>query len=723
MAKRKRRKTKESNFQYSTELKGLFLVLVGLIGFGSFGIVGKFVKNFAIFMFGNWWALLLVIFVLLGAYMVAKRKMPDLLTSRLIGIYMIVIALLLFSHLNYLETESAKGMDIVKNTVDNIMVSVNNTELLRETGGGVIGALFAFVFVSLFGQTGTNVVVIVLTIFGIIMLFNITISDVFESMRERHEESKENRRNSRFEKKKKKLEEMEEEAEEENENVITISDLDELKSGNSVTNEGVLEPSSNNHYELPPLSLLKDSKVKKKTKEDASQIDTNSKIIEQTMLDFNIKGKVVDFHTGPTVTQYEVELSAGTKINKVLSINKELALNLAAKDIRIQAPIPGKHTVGIEIPNREPTPVCIKDIMMNIPKKYRSEKLIASLGKGIMGSTEVCNIAKMPHLLIAGSTGSGKSVCINGIIVSLIMRNTPDEVKLVLVDPKKVEFSMYEGIPHLLTPVVNNPKKASKALQNIVREMDNRYGLFSESGTKKIEDYNDLMRRKGGKTLPYIVVIIDELADLMVVARNEVEDSIMRITQLARAAGIHLIVATQRPSTNVITGVIKANIPSRISFAVSSQVDSRTILDASGAEKLLGKGDSLFWPIGASTPTRIQCSFIEDEEVVKVVKFWKNQAKAEYDESILADNPGDSVDASGNVTNVDDDDPLYNEIVEFAIKTGKISASLIQRKYHLGYNRAARIIDLLEERGIIGGPNGSKPREVLVKLDKEEKEE
>ncbi len=723
MAKKKKRATTKSKFQYKAELQGLFLVLVGLIGFGNFGVVGNVVKNFAIFMFGNWWAILLVLFVVLGAYMVAKRKAPELNGARLIGLYTLIVALLLFSHITYLDNEAAKGLDILKNTVDNIMISVSNTEMLRETGGGIVGALFALLFVTLFGTTGTNIVVIILTVFGIIMLLNITIGDIGSKIKEMFDDRKERRR----EKKKIKLDSVMNNALEENENVITISDLNELNNEEQVddqSNEAVYDNYSSD-YELPPLSLLKDSK-KVKNGNSTDFITNNSKIIEKTMEDFNINGKVVDAHVGPSVTQYEVELKAGTKINRVLSINKELALNLCAKDVRIQAPIPGKNTVGIEIPNQVNIPVSIKDILGNTPKKYAKSKLVAALGKDIMGNNQLFDITKMPHLLIAGATGSGKSVCVNNIIVSILMRNRPDEVKLVLVDPKKVELSIYEGIPHLLTPVVNNPKKASKTLHNIVLEMERRYDIFSESGTKNIETYNSYIRKKHGKdsdkTIPYIVVIIDELADLMLVAQKEVEESIMRITQLARAAGIHLIVATQRPSTDVITGIIKANIPSRISFTVSSSIDSRTILDSTGAEKLLGKGDMLYWPIGDNVPTRIQGSMIEDDEIYNVVSYCKKSGTAKYDESIMKEESEESYSVKGKITNTDEDDPLYNEIVEFAVKTGKISASLLQRKYHLGYNRAARIIDLLEERNIVGPQNGSKPREVLVKLEKKEEQ-
>ena len=457
---------------------------------------------------------------------------------------------------------------------------------------------------------------------------------------------------------------------------------------------------------------------------------TNIEKLEQVLRDFGINGKVVEVNIGPSITQYELSIASGTRVSKLLTINKEISLALAKKDVRIQAPIPGKSTVGIELPNEEAQPVSIRETLELMPKSMANKPLAVALGKDIMGNVEWCEIDKTPHLLIAGATGSGKSVCINTMLASILMKARPDEVKLVMVDPKKVELGIYNGIPHLLTPVVTDPKKASIALKRAVSEMERRYDLFEECKVKNITGYNEMIEEKNKKLsddeklakMPYIVVIVDELADLMLVAKKEVEDSIMRITQMARAAGIHLIVATQRPSTNVITGVIKANIPSRIAFAVSSNIDSRTILDKVGAEKLLGKGDMLFLPMGKNAPDRIQGAFIDEKQVKKLVDHAISQQKAQFDNNFMN---LDSVDAeikenpvSGDVEEYDD--PLYNEIVEFVITSGKASASLLQRRFKVGYNRAARIIDLLEERGIIGAQNGSKPREVLVKLESED---
>ena len=475
------------------------------------------------------------------------------------------------------------------------------------------------------------------------------------------------------------------------------------------------------------MGLLIKPKIKKEAvKANQDAIKTNVTELEKVIKDFGVEGKVVAANIGPSVTQYELEIKSGTRLSKITALNKEIALELGAKDVRIQAPIPGKKTVGIELPNKSIMSVSIREILEAVPKVKDNSKLLVALGKSIMGNPVWCEIDKTPHLLVAGSTGSGKSVCINSMITSILMRTKPDEVKLVLVDPKKVDLSMYNGVPHLLTPVVTDPKKANIVLQKIVKIMEDRYDLFEGSKTKNIAGYNAYVDKKN-ESLPddekinrlsYIVFIIDELADLMLVAAKEVEDSIMRITQMARAAGIHLIVATQRPSTDVITGVVKANIPSRISFAVSSSIDSRTILDMSGAEKLLGKGDMLFLPQGESIPTRVQGTFVSDDEIKAVVDYTISQQKAMYDTSLTV-----SDEDKGATTMVNDDDyeePLYNEIREFVITQGKASASLLQRRFRLGYNRAARCIDLLEERGIVGPPNGAKPREVLVKLEKKE---
>ena len=467
---------------------------------------------------------------------------------------------------------------------------------------------------------------------------------------------------------------------------------------------------------------------------DNAAIEANIEKLEEVLKSFNVTAKVVEVHIGPTVAQYELEIASGTRVNKITTLSREIALALSKKDVRIEAPIPGKSTVGIEFANEKPTSVSFYEIMASkVMQQNQDKKLMVPLGKSIMGDIGVCEVNKMPHMLIAGTTGSGKSVCVNGIICSILMRAKPDEVKLAMVDPKVVELSVYNGIPHLMCPVVSDPKKAAVLLAKMVAEMENRYQQFSESGTKKIEGYNEYVEKWNKthpdiqkKKMPYIVIIIDELSDLMMVAAKEVEDSILRITQKARAAGIHLIVATQRPSTEVITGLIKANIPSRIAFAVGSGIDSRTILDQVGAEKLLGKGDMFFLPIGMNSPIRIQGSFITDDEIQRIINFTVEQQKASYEDTFMnleKEEPKEQATMDGEIPQTNSEEELYDEIVNFVIQTQKASASLLQRKFKIGYNKAATMIDKLEENGIIGPPTGnSKPREVLVQFSESEEE-
>ena len=728
MAKKKQKKEKEK-FEYSEEILGVLIVLICVIGILGYGRAGNFFRSFAVFLTGICYAPFLIILLILGLYLIVKRKMPNLLTTKFIGSYMISLTLLVYCHREYIKLNS--GSKIITETFTNVMSSFRSPQVISNTGGGMIGAIFGYTFDWAFSD-GIYIVLITIALLGLILVFNTSLIDLVKKIKV-----------PKFKKVKKDIKESDEEEEVKDEEVedkrIIISSMEELShiKDNDINVDKDIpikdamdeeksafkkdeEVTSNPNYKLPPISLLKSAKNVNNKENENNAKECISKL-EEVFKVFEISGKIVQVNIGPTVTQYEMELKAGTKVNKLLSIQREIALALAAKDVRIQAPIPGKSTIGIELPNKVNAAVSFKEVFSSMPSVNEKNLLAVGLGKDIMGKVRWVEINDTPHMLVAGSTGSGKSVCINCIIASILMRSRPEEVKLVLVDPKKVEFSMYNGVPHLLCPVVTNPKKASVALQNIVSEMERRYELFEHTKCKKISQYNEFCERNPEyKKLPYIVVIIDELADLMLVAAKEVEDSIMRITQMARAAGIHLIVATQRPSTDIITGVVKANIPTRISFAVSSSIDSRTILDMVGAEKLLGKGDMLFLPMGENQPTRIQGAFVSEEELQKIVDFTISQQKACYDESITMDNSssgGEDNYNDGYVSEEEYDDPLYNEIVDFAIRSGKISASLIQRKYRLGYNRAARIVDLLEERGIIGPQNGSKPREVLVKLE------
>ena len=475
------------------------------------------------------------------------------------------------------------------------------------------------------------------------------------------------------------------------------------------------------HYEYPPVELLSKGKAKTLKGGAKALTDTATKL-QKTLYSFGVSAKVENVSVGPAITRYELKPAEGVRVSKIANLADDIALNLAAETIRIEAPIPGKQAVGIEVPNKEKETVHLREVLESKEFQENKSKLTIALGKDVAGNTQLADIAKMPHVLIAGSTGSGKSVCINTIITSIIYNAKPSEVKLVMVDPKVVELSVYNGIPHLLIPVVTDPKKAAGALAWAVQEMDDRYNKFASKGVRDLKGYNKAIEKEGGVgKLPQIVIIVDELADLMMVAAKDVEEAICRLAQKARAAGMHLVIATQRPSVDVITGLIKANIPSRIAFAVSSQVDSRTILDTVGAEKLLGKGDMLFFPSGAPKPSRVQGAFVSDEEVEKIVDFVKSNGTATYSEDILEsienNNKSDKELAQEQAAD-DDTDPFLMDAIQTVVETGQASTSFIQRRFKVGYARAGRIIDQMEERGVISGYQGSKPREVLMTLDK-----
>ena len=757
MAKRKKSKESKNAPTYSVELTGLILILIGIIGMG-FGIIGNFIKQFMMFLAGEFWFVILFGVLILGISMLFKRKLPKFFSSRLIGIYILFAIILVLGHFELLKKTDGFS-DLMDVTYNNYMTRIGTMEESSSIlssgsssiviGGGLIGSLLAGGLKAAFSLTGTKIVLVVLGIFSFILIFNITLSDILNKFiglfsKDNEDDEKENVKNKKeyiIEGDElvgiKNVKDKDEPTEKEK---IVITSIDDLKNINTPeknikesfdvnpieTDEGASNPSV---YRLPKFDLLTPTPKNKKNSEEPF-IKENQIKLEKVLNDFDIKGKVVEIHIGPAVTEYEIIVPSGTKVSRIVGINKEIALAMAAKEVRIQAPIPGKNTIGIEIPNREISSVGFREVLEATWQNNGANKILVALGKDIMGTSILADLSKMPHLLVAGSTGSGKSVCINTIICSILMRYKPDEVKLVLVDPKKVELTNYNGIPHLLCPVVSDPKKASVVLQKVVAEMEKRYDIFAEKEVKNIAGYNDLIEKERKKNpdinttrMPYIVVIIDELADLMLVASKEVQDSIMRITQMARAAGIHLIVATQRPSTDIITGVIKNNIPSRIAFSVSSAIDSRTILDASGAESLLGKGDMLYLPMGESHTTRIQGCFISDNEISKLIEYCKAQTQVKYNEEFTnQESPHTSSSGSSNSDTDGGDDPMYNEVVEFAIETGKISASLIQRRFRFGYNRAARMVDLLESRGIVGPQNGSKPREVLVKLEKNDNE-
>ena len=673
----------------------------------------------------------------------------------------------------------SKGKINLNGEIDQILAEAYNLGSVN-LGGGIIGALVAVPLTNLIGTAGAVILTAGIAMINLIFIFGIKpvemIREMIENWKERREERYEeddeeesdeilveNKKEKRKKKQKEKIQKQEkEEIELPMEDQITINlnerepnrkkykqDKDDLvpltkeSKEQEVAHPNTIEANlfkqeqeqkeektkevlvlehtlttEEEHYEFPPIEFLSEGEGRVIKGGKKALADTATKL-QKTLYSFGVSAKVENVSVGPAITRYEIKPAEGVRVSKIANLADDIALNLAAESIRIEAPIPGKQAVGIEIPNKENEIVHLRDIIETEKFIEHKSKLAFALGKDVAGEEVVTDIAKMPHVLIAGSTGSGKSVCINTLITSIIYKAKPNEVKLLMVDPKVVELSVYNGIPHLLIPVVTDPKRAAGALAWAVQEMVNRYSLFASKGVRDVKGYNDAIEKEGGTgKLPQIVIIIDELADLMMVAAKDVEDAICRLAQMARAAGMHLVIATQRPSVDVITGIIKANIPSRISFAVSSQVDSRTILDMVGAEKLLGKGDMLFYPSGAPKPTRVQGAFISDKEVEKIVDFIKANGEVVYNEDIIeqienANKTDKELETEGGP---DDDgtDPLLMEAIDTVVETGQASTSFIQRRFKVGYARAGRIIDQMEERGIISGYQGSKPREVLM---------
>ncbi|WP_377864695.1 DNA translocase FtsK [Bacillus sp. R86525] len=780
--KAKARRTIKPTLYY--EIVGLTLFALSIITILQLGVVGKSFVLFFRFFFGEWYIIGVLGVIALSVAFVIKRGWPNLLNKRLIGVYLIVLAILMFSHItlfNLLTKDGAvQNTSVIVSTKDYFFLEMKKGPDSVHLGGGMFGALMFATCYFLFDEVGAYIIGIILVILGILCITNKHIGEVlapvgrilrsqFEVMQGDYKDWRSKRVAEQTEKKKttrstrrervteqeeaiEPVEEIEigppiisnftenypvsEEAEKqikENENDLitpplieeavpaTPEEQPQKKRGEKIVEslEGETKTPpmqfsnvENKDYKLPSLDILKFPKNKQVTNENA-EIYENARKLERTFQSFGVKAKVTKVHRGPAVTKYEVYPDMGVKVSKIVSLSDDLALALAAKDIRIEAPIPGKSAVGIEVPNSEVSMVTLREVLDSKANNHPEEKLLIGLGRDITGEAVLARLNKMPHLLVAGATGSGKSVCINGIIVSILMRAKPHEVKLMMIDPKMVELNVYNGVPHLLTPVVTDPKKASQALKKVVSEMERRYELFAHSGTRNIEGYNDHIKEHNSQSeakqpeLPYIVVIVDELADLMMVASSDVEDAIMRLAQMARAAGIHLIIATQRPSVDVITGVIKANIPSRIAFAVSSQTDSRTILDGGGAEKLLGRGDMLFIPIGASKPVRVQGAFLSDDEVERVVEYVVAQQKAQYQEDMI---PQDIPETKQEV-----EDELYDEAIQLVVEMQTASVSMLQRRFRVGYTRAARLIDAMEMNGVVGPYEGSKPREVLIK--------
>lgn len=761
--RRERKKRREETLKQAIlyEIYGLVLLAVSILALVQTGYVGKIFRGIFRFFAGSWDFLIPLLMIGISFYVIWKREWPRRWGYRWNGLLLICLSLMLLSHYSLVEALTANGrfadQSVLKITWNLIKEDFVAEAPLVDLGGGMIGALIYTLLTFLIDAKGILLIVPFMFLIGFLLITGKSYKEILlkgkqqlnklfgwlKVSRQQLTKVTQEENQAGHASRKELVEPPVNQSDNQTDEVIyvpeshhpnesvepEIYDFTEVayKEKNDQPAGEQKAPAERNqviayidneadNYQLPPFSLLKETdRSNAKGKQD---IATNARKLERTLESFGVSAKVTQVHRGPAVTRYEVYPDVGVKVSRIVSLTDDIALALAAKGIRIEAPIPGKSAIGIEVPNDDIAIVTLREVLESPAFLESPSKLSIALGRDISGEPIIAHLNKMPHLLVAGSTGSGKSVCINGIIISILYKAKPHEVKLMMIDPKMVELNVYNGIPHLLAPVVTDPKKASIALKKVVAEMERRYELFAQSGTRDLERYNELIREENRRNpeaqkplLPYIVVIIDELADLMMVAPGDVEEAICRLAQMARAAGIHLIIATQRPSVDVITGLIKANIPSRIAFAVSSQVDSRTILDMSGAEKLLGRGDMLFLPVGANKALRIQGAFVADDEVEKVVQFCISQQKASYHEEMLPNETEENM-----LDEVEDE--LYDEAVAFVRQQGTASVSMLQRRFRIGYNRAARLIDYMEERGVVGPYEGSRPREVL--LPKEE---
>lgn len=763
--KKKRRKKKKS---YSIELIGIIILFLAILAFGEFGFVGRFLANVIKVFLGNTYQLFTILLSLLGLYFVFKGKGPKIKKNPYLGLGLLYLTILLGLHLNMFQAIIEDDVNILAITWRNVKLLFDSSIPASNIGGGMIGAILYASSYFLFANVGSYILIALLFFVSVMNIGDFSyqklfgqlakgikkifagLQKFFVKMKDSLVELFEKNKKSENTKKKKKTKKKDDKSDKEQ-----IIERKERRERKHVPIEGMQQTSlpfeeddlekdakesvkesteeedelvinfvsddENEDYELPPLSLLDHFKEPDQSNEYL-MIEKNIKILEETFESFGVDARVVKANLGPAVTKYEIEPATGVKVSRIVNLSDDLALAMAANDIRIEAPIPGKALIGIEVPNEAIRMVHYKEVMQGLSNDESAHPLEVPLGRDIAGNVAVAELNKMPHLLIAGATGSGKSVGINVMIASILMRTKPHEVKMMLIDPKRVELNIYDGIPHLLTPVVTKPKKAARALHNIVEEMDKRYELFEMSGSRNIESYNEYLQEKKEEgeedlpsKLPYIIVVVDELADLMMVAAKEVEDSIIRLAQMARAAGIHMILATQRPSVDVITGLIKANVPSRIAFATSSGTDSRTILDSNGAEKLLGRGDMLFAPMGSNKAERIQGAYISDKEIKAITDFVKAQEEVNYVEEMI---PKDEASVSANGGS----DELYEDAYKLVIDLDTASISMLQRKFRIGYNRAANIMDDLEANGIVSPQDGSKPRNVLVDAIEEEKE-
>ncbi len=732
------------------------LALAALLFPGQTGEIGKFINNVIRMLTGEVSVILPILVAVNGLLNILPWEIPNL-GQRKAGVLLIFLILLVYAHLELMTG----NLEIVQDMIKEAGIYRTSFRLgLQQQGGGVAGALLSLALYFLLRDLGSRIILLTLFVIAFILITNISLTSLFrtawrclsmlarffwrvfkktgrflagpartetaaateKAAAEPASEQPDNKQLSfnYYQDEKDAKEEAKETGKQEiaplevtgsaqqKARQAAIDFPAEAKSGQAGTGPAAAAPSpGKGTYVLPSVDLLTKKPVLRDAKAQKT-IAERAKILERTLQSFCVSARVTNAQAGPTVTRYELQPERGVKVSKIVALADDLALNLAAPDVRIEAPIPGKAAVGIEVPNKVIAPVYLREVLEDDNFVNSASVLTVALGKDITGNPVIADLMKMPHLLIAGSTGSGKSVCINVIVTSILFKARPSEVKFVMIDPKVVELSNFNGIPHLLMPVVTSAKRASMALKNMVKEMTRRYEFFAQESVRDIHSYNDkkLKQNEEDKMLPFIVVIIDELADLMMVAAADVEDSIARLAQMSRAAGIHLVIATQRPSVDVITGVIKANITSRIAFAVSSQADSRTILDMGGAEKLLGRGDALFHPLGQSKPFRIQGAFINEQELQKLLQFIKNQAEPEYEENFFPEENEEEVDY--------EEDELLPEALMLFAQAGTASISLLQRRLRIGYTRAARLVDDMERRGFVGQFEGSKAREVLV---------
>ncbi len=763
--------------KYQNHIIGFVMILVSAFSLFKLGFLGITFDNIVRFFIGDSSPFGLLITLVVGFIYLIKGPKLEYNKRWIIGGTIFYLGLSLF--LSALLFSNSSDNAFISKTLTLISQDFIHLTDASSVGGGMIGACLLVVFDFLVSILGSKILSIIMMIVGLIVFFNVPMNKVMDNVRKYSEESSQKIGSAIEERKQRRLEakEANQEDEEPSEDVNPMSRVQRIKNpsqseekpkiklsgwmdnepekpevkskpeanldrsdfksaddyNQDTRNKPKLSEIINGHtendskgidikdiddsnYQLPPIELLSDV-ARSDQKDEFKNIDRNTTVLKKTLNSFGVDAEIKNVNLGPSVTEYELHPAIGVKVSKIVNLADDLALALAAKDIRIEAPIPGKSLIGIEVPNKKVAMVSFKDVVKT-SQQSKHGLLTVPLGRNVSGDVITTDLTKLPHLLIAGSTGSGKSVAINGIITSILMNAKPSEVKMMLIDPKKVELGIYNGIPHLLSPVVSEPKKAARALNKVVAEMEHRYDLFAKHNQRKISTFNEYVKgmteeeRGDLKPLPYIVVVVDELADLMMTVSNDVEGAIIRLAQMGRAAGIHMILATQRPSVDVITGLIKSNVPSRIAFAVSSGIDSRTILDTNGAEKLLGRGDMLYLPIDKNKPSRVQGAFISDQDVENVVDYIKEQQPAEYDDDMIVTDEEIKVDEEN-----EDQDDLFDDALAFVVKEQKASTSLLQRNFRIGYNRAARIIDDLEQRGYIGPQEGSKPREVYKQPD------